>query len=78
MEYKFLIVEEKEDGILLVTINKESSLNALNSEVLTELNTLFTHIDQCEKTKVVVLTGKGKAFVAGADISEMASLKVFE
>lgn len=78
MEYKFLIVEEKEDGILLVTINKESSLNALNSEVLTELNTLFTHIDQCEKTKVVVLTGKGKAFVAGADISEMANLNASE
>ena len=49
MEYKFLIVEEKEDGILLVTINKESSLNALNSEVLTELNTLFTLLDKCEK-----------------------------
>ena len=77
MEYKFLIVEEK-DGILLVTINKESSLNALNSEVLTELNTLFTHIDKCEKTKVVVLTGKGKAFVAGADISEMANLNASE
>lgn len=78
MEYKYLLVEEKEQGVLLVTINKEKSLNALNSEVLKELNELFRAIDACEKTKAVVLTGAGKAFVAGADISEMSTLSAAE
>lgn len=74
MDYKYLLVEEKENGVLLVTINREKSLNALNSEVLKELNSIFREIDLCEKTKVVILTGAGKSFVAGADISQMSTL----
>ncbi|MDO5301142.1 MAG: enoyl-CoA hydratase-related protein [Tissierellia bacterium] len=73
MDYQYLLLE-KENGIATVTINKPKSLNALNSQVLDELNAMFTELDQDEDLKVVILTGEGKAFVAGADISEMSTL----
>ena len=78
MDYKYLLVEDKGDGVKLVTINKEKSLNALNSEVLKELSDCFLKLDKCQETKVIVLTGAGKAFVAGADISEMSPLSAAE
>lgn len=73
MDYKFLLIENNE-GICTVKINKPSSLNALNSEVIKELNCLFTKIDSDDSVDVVILTGEGKAFVAGADIAEMSTL----
>lgn len=77
MDYKFLIKDYVE-GIAIVKINKPKSLNALNSEVVTELNHCFTELDKDDSVKVVVLTGEGKAFVAGADISEMSTLNAEE
>lgn len=77
MDYQFLIVE-KNEGITTVKINKPKSLNALNSEVLTELNDCFKNLETCEETKVIVLTGEGRSFVAGADISEMQPLNAKE
>lgn len=73
MEYKFLKLEKKEE-ILTLTINKEKSLNALNSELLDELDICLTEIDHSDDIEVVIITGAGRAFIAGADISEMASL----
>ena len=75
MEFKYLIVE-REDKIVKVTINKPKSLNALNSELLTELNKCMYHLSIDESVDVVVITGEGKAFVAGADISEMKDLSL--
>lgn len=66
--YKNLLIESK-DCLQVVSINNPNSLNALNSKVLKELDKFFSEID--EKIKVVVIKGVGKAFVAGADISEM-------
>lgn len=58
----------------IVTIDRQQALNALNSEVLTELGQVFDAIPLAE-TRCVVLTGAGeKAFVAGADIAEMCAL----
>ena len=59
------------DEIAVVTIDREKSLNALNKQVLKDLENVFKSID-VNQVRVVVLTGAGKkAFVAGADIAEM-------
>jgi enoyl-CoA hydratase len=63
------------DGIATLTINRPQSLNALNSKLLSELECAFYQLSQDPAAKVVVITGAGdKAFVAGADIKEMAGL----
>lgn len=73
-EYKFLLTE-KTDQILTVTINRPEKLNALNQQVLKELQDVFENIDDDDDIRGVILTGAGeKAFVAGADIEEIAAL----
>ena len=73
MENQNLLVENK-DGVALLTINRPTVLNSLNSKVLDELLAAFEALSLDEAVKVIVLTGSGeKAFVAGADIAEMAS-----
>ncbi|MGE0658436.1 MAG: enoyl-CoA hydratase/isomerase family protein [Reyranellaceae bacterium] len=64
------------DGpIAAVTINRPEALNALNTKVFAELHELFERIGRDESIRVVVLKGAGeKAFVAGADIREMAGM----
>lgn len=64
-----------ENEIATITIQRPKSLNALNSQTLQELTQLLTEIESRKDIKVVILTGAGeKAFVAGADISEMITL----
>ena len=70
MEYENLIVEI-EDGIATLTINRPQTLNALNTATLKELSRAFQELEENAQVKVIILTGAGKAFVAGADISEM-------
>lgn len=71
--YNNLLVE-LENGIAVITINRPKSLNALNSETLAELGDIAAEIEKSKEVKVVILTGAGqKAFVAGADISEMVN-----
>lgn len=68
------LLMEVEKEIAIVTINRPKSLNALNSETLSELNETFKEIEKRKDIKVVILTGQGeKSFVAGADISEMVN-----
>jgi len=55
----------------VITFSRPNALNALNSDVFTELNLILEKLEQSEKIQVLVLTGEGKAFVAGADIAEM-------
>ncbi|MGE4579949.1 MAG: enoyl-CoA hydratase/isomerase family protein [Desulfuromonadales bacterium] len=74
-----LLLIEKNDGIALLTINSPKTLNALNSRVLRELESALDALDGDDEVRVVVLTGAGdKAFVAGADIKEMAAMNAFE
>ncbi|MFH2002008.1 MAG: enoyl-CoA hydratase-related protein [Planctomycetota bacterium] len=74
MTYKNLIVE-RTGSITRVTINRPEVLNALNAETFSELNTLFTELREDLETRGVIITGAGdKAFVAGADISELAKM----
>jgi enoyl-CoA hydratase len=71
MEYITYVIK---DAIAIITINREKALNALNSEVLAELDQTLDGID-LEQIRCLVLTGAGeKSFVAGADIGEMSSL----
>jgi len=73
------ILYEKENGIGVVCINRPQALNALNSEVLSELYQVFGEISTDNKVKVVIITGAGdKAFVAGTDITEMKSRSSLE
>lgn len=69
---------EKSEGITTVKINRPKALNALNSDVLTELSSVFDELAMDDETKVVIITGEGKAFVAGADIGQMSSMTADE
>lgn len=74
MNYKNILFEIK-NKIAFVTINRPDKLNALNNDTLNELKTCFENIRSNDDVNVVILTGAGeKAFVAGADISELNKL----
>jgi enoyl-CoA hydratase len=74
-----LIDVAREDGIAVVTIDRQEALNALDVASLTELRDRLLEVSADEGTRVVVLTGAGeKAFVAGADIKYMSGLDVDE
>ncbi|TET24129.1 MAG: crotonase [Candidatus Cloacimonadota bacterium] len=77
MEYKN-VTFEKEGNIGYVTMNRPDVLNALNSETFYELSDVFTNIEKDEKLRVIIVTGEGRAFVAGADIAELAALSQLE
>ena len=69
---------EVKEGMGLVTINRPKAMNALNEDVLAELFQVFTEIEKDENVKAVILTGEGKAFVAGADIAQMSGLNALQ
>ena len=67
------VLYEKKGGIAYVTVNRPAVRNALNSQTVRELKTVFDHAKNDDEIRVVILTGVGdKAFVAGADINELA------
>ncbi|MCR5632024.1 MAG: enoyl-CoA hydratase/isomerase family protein [Eubacterium sp.] len=68
-------VTYEQDGFVgVITINRPQALNALNSQVLNDLEEVFNSVD-LDTTRALVLTGAGeKSFVAGADIGEMSTL----
>ena len=66
------IIVEVEDHIATITLNRPDALNALNSQLLTELVTALKEADRNEKVRCIILTGSSKAFAAGADIKEMS------
>ena len=71
MAYEFLSLTVQ-DGIGTITIERPKMLNALSSEVLAELSNLLREVEKEESIDILLITGSGeKAFVAGADISEM-------
>ncbi len=71
--YEYLKTEER-GAVALMTISAPKSLNALNTDILKEMDDYLTNFD-CQKYRCLVVTGDGeKSFVAGADISEMATL----
>ena len=72
--YKTLLTS-LEHGIFTVTLNRPDKMNALNRDVMSDLNAVLNEIGTNSEIKAVILTGAGqKAFVAGADISEFVGL----
>lgn len=69
---------ETKDGIVLITVNRPQALNALNPQVLDELYKAFEQFDADESADVAILTGEGRAFVAGADIVAMSTMSTLE
>jgi enoyl-CoA hydratase len=71
-----LSVDVARDGaVAVVTIDRQDALNALNVETLTELRDRLRELETDNDVRAVVLTGAGKAFVAGADIKYMSGLR---
>lgn len=73
MDYQNLILT-KENYIAIITINNPKTLNALNTSVLKDLDKVFDDLREENDLRAVILTGAGRSFVAGADISEMAEM----
>ena len=70
MEYKILKLAV-ENNVGIITISRPEALNALNTNFIKEMDSLLDDIEENDDIYVVVITGEGKAFVAGADIAEM-------
>jgi enoyl-CoA hydratase len=71
MEYETLLYE-KEHGVITVTLNRPERLNAINGQMMMDLDVMADEIEEDEEARVVILTGAGRAFCAGADIKAMA------
>ena len=73
MEYKILKVEIQ-DGIAIVTISRPEAMNALNTRFFNEMDDLVASLSENKELRVMIITGEGKSFVAGADIAEMVDM----
>jgi enoyl-CoA hydratase len=73
--YKTIIVEKK-NGVMKITLNRPKVLNAINTELITDLGHALEDADKDSSVRVIVITGAGdRAFSAGADISSFMELK---
>lgn len=72
------VTEQKEKWITLIELNRPKELNAINSQLMSELRDVLQRLDQDPGTRVVVLTGNDQAFAAGADIKQMASMSAID
>jgi enoyl-CoA hydratase len=78
MAYENIIFEVTQ-GIATITFNRPKALNALNDQLLNELSAALDKIEADEEIRVLVLTGAGeKSFVAGADITELATFNTLQ
>ena len=62
---------EKNNDIVIITFNKPEKLNALSVEDLQELDTLVEQLHEDKSCRVIIITGRGRGFIAGADISKL-------
>jgi len=77
MEFQNIILE-KEDGIATITFNRPEALNALNNQTRLEFRNVMSDIQDDDDIKVVIVTGAGRAFVAGSDIKELKNTTPLE
>jgi enoyl-CoA hydratase len=73
LELETILVEDR-GNVLIATINRPKALNALNAMVLSDLESLVDAVAKQSELRVLILTGSGKSFVAGADIAAMAEM----
>lgn len=64
---------EQQGGVAILTVDRPEALNALNSQVLTDLDEAIAKVEAADDVYAVILTGAGRSFVAGADIGEMVN-----
>ena len=70
MEYKNIIIEKREDGIAVVTLNRPRKLNALTNELMSEIEKVTEEFQSDAETRVIIFTGAGNIFCAGRDLTE--------
>lgn len=73
MEFETLLVDVHE-RVGLITLNRPKALNALNGQLIAELNLALDQLEKEPQIGCMIITGSAKAFAAGADIKEMAEL----
>ncbi|WP_159709493.1 enoyl-CoA hydratase [Geminicoccus flavidas] len=73
MAYTNILVDRR-DGVGLITLNRPKALNALNDELVAELNLALDGFDADPEIAATVITGSEKAFAAGADVKQMAQM----
>jgi len=73
----FVTLEQK-GPVGVITMNRPEALNALNDQVLRDLDQVLDQVEENEEILVAVLTGAGRSFVAGADIGQMSTLTAVE
>lgn len=73
MNFQYLLFERK-DNVGILSISRSDALNALNSKVLDELDKAIDMIIEDKDVHILIITGEGRAFVAGADIGEMKGM----
>ena len=72
------VLKEYVENVLIVKINRPEALNSLNSELLSQLGEVFDEASSDDNVNAVIITGEGKAFVAGADIAQMSVLNAVQ
>ncbi len=77
MTYKNIILEKK-NGVGIITLNRPAVLNALDIETIEELTKAVSELESDHTIHVAVLTGKDKAFIAGADIKQMQTMNTIQ
>ncbi len=77
MEFKNIIFE-KQENIAIIKLNRPKALNALNTELLLELEQAVSDVENDSEIRVAIVTGEGKAFAAGADIAAMKDMNSIE
>jgi enoyl-CoA hydratase len=70
-KHEYIVVSER-DGLGFIELNRPKVLNAINRPMVSEIVGAFEEFDQNDDVKVIILSGKGRAFAAGADIDEMS------
>ncbi len=74
MAYENILVETRDGGVGLITLNRPEALNALNDALMVELADALDGFEADDKIGATVITGSAKAFAAGADIKEMKDM----
>src|SRR5689334_22544480 len=78
MSYQHILFDADASGIAVITVNRPDKLNALSQAVIAELRAAFERAKEDGAIRGLILTGAGRAFVAGADIQEISGLSVIE
>lgn len=72
------MIYSKTNSIITITFNRPESLNAINDQFMVDFSYALDKVEKDAEARVLILTGRGKAFIAGADIKSMIDLSTLE